>query len=39
MSTATDDDGEDAFSVHYRKGLSSAVGFEYVLTDLIDLQL
>ena len=39
MSTATDDDGEDAFSVHYRKGLSRAVGFEYVLTDLIDLQL
>lgn len=39
MSTATDDDGEDAFSVHYRKGLSGAVGFEHALTDLIDLQL
>ena len=39
MSTATDDDGEDAFSVHYRKGLSGAVGFEHALTDLIGLQL
>lgn len=39
VSTATDDYGEDAFSVRYRKGLSGAVGFEHVLTDLIGLQL
>lgn len=39
MSTATDDHGEDAFSVQYRRGLSGAVGFEHALTDLIGLQL
>ncbi len=39
MSTVTDDNGEDAFSVHYRKGLSGAVGFEHALTNLIGLQL
>ena len=38
MNTVTDDDGEDAFSVHYRNGLSGAVGFDHALTDQIGLQ-
>lgn len=39
IGTVTDDDGEDAFSVQYRRGLSGAVGFDHTWTDQIGLQL
>ena len=39
IGTVTDDDAEDAFTVHYRKGLSGAVGLDYPWTDQIGLQL
>jgi len=39
MSTATNGISEDAFSFHFRKGLSGGAGLEYAVTDDITVQL
>ncbi len=39
MSTVTNDGSEDAFSLHFRKGLHGAAGLEYAVTDEIAVQL